>query len=157
MSALREELQRYCTIQEISSGRLNPWATDPHLQRPAIIAAIAQCLGCSYVALGQWKTHILCWIEFRAAQGRCVRKAETEDEKLLKKEAAAAKAMVNKEAEAEMKKKSRPHGRQKKGQTGLASCGNSRRGSCEKRQRNRSPPSEKKGRTGVSGKAPTGT
>ena len=81
----REELERYCTIQEISSGHLNPWATDPHLQRPAIIAAIAQRLGCSYVALGQWKTHILCWIEFRAAQGRCVRKAETEDEQLLKK------------------------------------------------------------------------
>ena len=117
LSALREELERYCTIHEITSGHLNPWATDPHLQRPAIIAAIAERLGCSYVALSQWKTHILCWLEFRAAQGRCVRKPETEAEKLPpQKKAATAKAMVNKKAEAEAKKKPRD---QRLAETGL--------------------------------------
>ena len=149
----------YCTIQEITTQHENPWATDPHLRRPAIIAAIVQCLvsvhyefwrykrdfkfdrktfrylkwniehaelvnkhhvncgsawpkaerlGCSYIALTQWKTHILCWLEFRAAQSRCVRKPETEAEKRAKKKAATAKATVDKKAEAEAKKKPRP-------------------------------------------------
>ena len=145
--------------QEISSGHLSPWAADPHLQRPAIIAAIARRLGCSYVALGQWKTHILCWIEFRAAQGRCVRKAETEDEKLLKKKQRQLKRWWTKRQKPRWKKSQGITGgkrMKKQGQTGPASCGNSRRGSCEKRQFRR-PPSQKKGRTGVSGKAPTGT
>ena len=107
LGALREELERYCTIQEITTQHENPWATDPHLRRPAIIAAIAERLGCSFTALTQWKTHILCWLEFRAAQSRCVRKPETEVEKRANKNAATPKATVDKKAEAEATKKNK--------------------------------------------------
>ena len=107
LGALPEELERYCTIQEITTQHENPWATDPHLRRPAIIAAIAERLGCSFTALTQWKTHNLCWLEVRAAQSRCVRKPETEAEKRANKNAATAKATVDKNAEAEAKKKPR--------------------------------------------------
>ena len=105
LGALREELERYCPIQEITAQHENPRATDPHLRRPAIIAAIAERLGCSFTALTQWKTHILSWLEFRAAQSRCVRKPETEAEKRANKNAATAKATVDKKAKAEAKKK----------------------------------------------------
>ena len=118
LGALREELERYCTIQEITTQHENPWVTDPHLRRPAIIAAIAERLGCSFTALTQWKTHILCWLEFRAAQSRCVRKPETEvDKNVPTKMPRHLKQTVDKKAEAEATKKKQGktgHERQKK-------------------------------------------
>ena len=32
----------YCTLMELTSEHPNPWASDPQLQRPAIIAALAR-------------------------------------------------------------------------------------------------------------------
>ena len=42
LGALREELERYCTIQEITTQHENPWATDPHPRRPATWVAPSQ-------------------------------------------------------------------------------------------------------------------
>ena len=107
LGALREELERYCTIQEITTQHENPWATGPHLRRPAIIAAIAERLGCSFTALTQWKTHNLCWLEFRAAQSRCVRKPETEAENVPTKMPRQLKRRSTKRQKPRRKKKPR--------------------------------------------------
>ena len=41
-------------------------------------------MGCSFVALTQWKTHILCWLDFRRAEGRA-KTALTEVQKASRK------------------------------------------------------------------------
>ena len=71
LAKIREELEHYCSLMELSSDsdHAEPWQSDPLLQRAAIVSALANALGCSYVAFTAWKQHILCWVDFRRAEG----------------------------------------------------------------------------------------
>ena len=56
-------------------------------------------MGCSFVALTQWKTHILCWLDFRRAEGR-TKPALTEVQKASRKKTAADEAEAKRQAKA---------------------------------------------------------
>ena len=78
------------------------------------VCAKANALGVSFVALTPHKTHILCWLDFRAAEARCVRAPATDADKAKAKK---QKAEAKKE-EAEAKRKEAEAKRQAKARTG---------------------------------------